>query len=96
MTFALTIRSSLVSNMAWFTCRICLGMVIVACFPIAVNGLATEIVHRRQAMPHYFNKHQPICAKIRASSMVTAVNDRIPVDLEVDPSSDLFVFVVFM
>jgi hypothetical protein len=69
LTFALTIRSSLVSNMAWFTCRICLGMVIVACFPIAVNSLATQIVHRRQAMPHYFNKHQPICAKIRALSI---------------------------
>jgi hypothetical protein len=60
----------LVSNMAWFTCRICLGMVIVACFPIAVNSLATQIVHRRQAMPHYFNKHQPICAKIRALSLI--------------------------
>lgn len=68
MTFALTIRSSLVSNMAWFTCRICLGTVIVVCFPIAVNSLTTETVHRRQAMPHYFNKHQPICAKIRALS----------------------------
>ena len=36
------------------------------------------------------------CGDAVFHDMVTAVNDRIPVDLEVDPSSDLFVFVVFM
>jgi len=43
-----------------------LGHGSVACFSRAVNGLATEIVHRRQAMLHHFNKHQQICARNRA------------------------------